>query len=72
MKKFAVGYINFCDNDLSIEIVEANDVKEAIGKHSVLTGPRNKAWMDEMPDDIEEIKERFFNSDSMIDVVEIE
>lgn len=34
MSKFAVGFINFFDNELEIEIIEANNWREASIKHS--------------------------------------
>jgi len=68
MKKFAVGYMSFFDNVLKIEIVEAENFKSSIVKHSLL---RDSSWLSEIPDDLEEIKTFFWNTDSMIDVLEI-
>lgn len=34
MNKFAVGFLNFYDNELVIEIIEASDWREAAMKHS--------------------------------------
>ena len=34
MSKFAVGYINFFDNNLIVEIVEADNWFDAIWQHS--------------------------------------
>lgn len=34
MNKFAVAYINFFNNDLIIEIIEADNWKDALFKHS--------------------------------------
>ena len=67
MKRFAVGYYNAYDNELTVEIVEAADWKEAAAKHSKGSGHGPEDW----PDTLEELKEEFFNQDAGIDVVEI-
>lgn len=36
MKKFAVGYIDFYDNNLIIEIIEAEDWYAALSSHTKL------------------------------------
>lgn len=72
MKRFAVGVINFFDNDLDIQVVEAQDWKSALGKHRAFM-PYSIEEMNEMfPDDSQEkAKNEAFNMDMMIDVVEI-
>ena len=67
MKKFAVAYLSYTDNVLSIEVVEAEDWQRAIIKHSRLgdIGPEDIA------DNLEQVKEDFFNWDAAIDVVEL-
>lgn len=67
MRRFAVGYFSAFDGELTVEIVEADSIQEAIGKH-----PRIKSedW-NQLPEDLEEIKDYFFNADAGIDVVEI-
>ena len=72
MKKFAVGVINFFNNDLVIEIIEADGWKDALGKHRAFI-PYSIEEMNEMfPDDSQEkAKNEAFNMDMMIDVVEI-
>lgn len=70
MKKFAVGYIDFFDNNLIIEIVEAEDWYNALKEHSKI----KKFSEDEcyLPSDsLEVAKNVAFNMDMMIDVVEI-
>ena len=67
MKKYAVCYINFFDNKLIIEIIEAEDWFNALSNHS-------KFKDDEMylPNtSLEDAKIEAFNCDSMIDVIEI-
>lgn len=73
MKKFAVGYISFFDNDLVVDIVEAEDIKSAILSHKKLkTDDKDFAeWINNMPDSLEDIQTEFFNSDQGIDVKEI-
>ena len=71
MKKFAVGVIDFFNNDLIIEIIEAEGWKDALGKHSAFLS-NTKEEMDELfSDDLGEAKQDAFNMDSMIDVKEI-
>ena len=64
MKKFAVSYINFYDNNLQTKIIEANNWKEALDKSEFFTGL-------ELPEDFQEAKQEAFNCDSMFEVVEI-
>ena len=67
MKKFAVGYIDFFDNELIIEIIEAEDWFSALSNHS-------KFKEDEiyLPNtSLKDAKNEAFNCDSMIDVIEI-
>ena len=70
MPKFAVGWINFFDNDLKIEIIEAETWKEALVHHSSIV-PDRTSWADQISDDIEETKEMVFDCDCMFDVVEV-
>jgi len=69
---FAVGYMNFMENDLKIEVISADSVKEAILKHSWLQDKDVHEWINGMPDSLEEMKEEFFNGDAAVDVVEVE
>lgn len=70
--KYAVGFLSFFDNDLVVNIVEADSVKEAICKHeSIAVYEETEAWLSELPDDLETLKEEFFNGDLAVDVVEI-
>lgn len=67
MKKYAVAFINFFDNDLKIEFVEAENELIALYIGSTLFN-----W--EMPNDIasvEDFKTECFNMDCMMDVKEI-
>lgn len=78
MAKFAVGYINFYDNDLSIEIVDAADWKHALLAHSKIGHTNeNVDWLFKSIDlsestlSLEKVKEYAFDGDMAIDVVEI-
>ena len=66
MKRWAVGYIAWHNNDLVIEIVSANDWQHAIKAHSKCD---EYNWPDSSS--LEYVKSHFFNCDSMIDVVQI-
>jgi hypothetical protein len=72
MKKYIVGYISFFDNVLTVELIEADNWREALSKHSAMLDDEGKpddlAWM---PDDIEDAKEEAFNADFAFDVKEI-
>ena len=70
LKKFIVGYINFFDNSLKVELVEAENWKEALAKHSSMVdengNPDDNSWL---PDDIEKAKK--FAFDFQFDVKEL-
>lgn len=67
MARYAVGHIDFYNNDLTIEIVQVTTWKDALAQHS-----KCKDQMEELPDDLPEAKQEFFNQDSMFDVKLIE
>lgn len=72
MKKYAVGYINFFDNDLIVDIVNANSIKDAIAQHPSFSGTDDMLnWLETLPDALDEIKREIFDDDSAIDIVEI-
>lgn len=70
MKKFAVGYIDFYDNELTIEIIEAEDWYAALSSHTKLKS-MNEDQCYLPSDSLEAAKNEAFNMDLMIDVVEI-
>lgn len=67
MKKYAVAFISFMDNELKIQFIVAASEKDAI----------KSLYHDYLEDDewelytIQEIKQRFFDSDGMVDVKEV-
>lgn len=73
MKRWAVSYISFSDNDLTTVVVSADDWFGALGQHPKLQGDADQTeWLNEMRLlDIESVKQEFFNGDAMVDCVEI-
>lgn len=69
--RFAVGHTTFFENVLTIEIVEADNVKEAIMAHSAFNEYAGNEWLEQMPDDLEGIEEFFFNGDTLVSATEI-
>ncbi len=73
--KFAVAHASTFDNDITIEIIVADSLKQAIMAHSAFSIPESKPdydkWFEEMPDELEEIKEFFFNGDILVSAMEI-
>ena len=69
MKKYAVAYMNFFDNELTIEFVEAETEKQAIFSHSKMQS--DSGWSEELSDNLDEIKQAFFDGDTLVDVKEI-
>lgn len=67
MKTFAVGVINFFDNVLNIEIIQAESWLDALGKHSGIDAeflPNDVSFM-------EDLKDEYFNIDMTFDIKEI-
>jgi len=73
--RFAVGHATFFDNVLTIDIVEADNVKEAIMAHSAFNDPASKPeydlWLKDMPDALEEIEQFFFDGDVLVSATKI-
>jgi hypothetical protein len=65
MKRWAVAFANFYDNDITIEFVEASTWQEAIKKHP---GVGETEFSSET---LNEAKTDFFDCDSLIDVKEL-
>jgi len=69
MSKFAVGHIDYFNNNLIIEIIKAENWKDALFKHSKLISENwDQSWFGET---LEEAKNKAFDCDMMIDVIEI-
>jgi hypothetical protein len=64
MKRFAVGFISFFDNELKIQIVEADDWYSALTK----AFPQDFNWPSSS---LANAKTYAFDCDSMIEVTEI-
>lgn len=73
MKRYAVAHTDSFENDLKIEIIEAEDWKSALSKHSKLLdengNPDDNSWL---PDNIEDAKQSAFDADFQFDVIELE
>ena len=67
MKKWAVGFISFSDNELWIEIIEAESWQEALKKHKQISIDGFEFDMTSL----EAAKADAFDQDAMINVVEI-
>lgn len=63
--KYVVGYLDFFDNEMLLEQIQADSPEDAVAKHSKLS----KSFL---PAKLEEMQEHLFNSDTVIDVLEIE
>ena len=70
MKKFAVAFMCYFDNILTIEIHEADDWRAALIQHSALSEQGSEAE-EAIPDNLEDAKEYFFDGDCLIDVIPI-
>ena len=69
--QWAVAYMNFTDNQLTVEIIEANTMTEAMSKHSRLNGGC-RDWLKNMPNDLQQIRDLFWEADAAIDIALIE
>lgn len=67
--KYCTAYINFFDNELKQEIVEASSELEALQKSSITKDLMSTIEPDNH--DLEFIKEEAFNQDSMLSVIEV-
>jgi hypothetical protein len=83
--KAVVSYISFDDNVLKSRIVEVEkkSFKVAIASYEYSENLENESefhsdiedkllWIDQMPDDLCEIKKQYFDADSMVNVIWID
>lgn len=70
MKKFAVAYMNFFDNDLTVKVVESESWNEALAKRFSELYPKSENIF-ECSDNIEAEKVKAFNEDWIFDVTEV-
>jgi hypothetical protein len=68
MKLYAVAFINFLDNELSVELVEARNIVGAIVMHSKV----DAKWLKDYPNDISQLRTLFLELDMAVDVIEID
>ena len=77
MSKFAVGFHNLYDNELTIEILEGSHWREATTKHSktiwsvLEEDPNDDGAASAVPLTVKDAKQEAFDSDSSFDVQEI-
>jgi hypothetical protein len=83
MKHYAVAFISFFDNELTIEFVEAFDIMEAFSKHSQIAISYDafeelreenekdivNPWTEE--ETLKHLKKYCFDGDAMIDIKEV-
>lgn len=69
-KKFAVGVISFFDNELNIQIIESSTWQDALLNHSRIDVELWNYLLDD-GESLEDVKRQSFNSNMMIDIVEI-
>ena len=70
MKEFAVGYLNYFDNELIIEVICAENWHSALMSHSKLKSALDDEFS--LTDtSLEDAKMQAFNCDMAIDVIEI-
>lgn len=78
MKNFVVGYLSFFDNELILEKIEAESDYEAI-KKAMLNIVSEEYRQDEIdfqnseeyPKKMSDLRDYFFNGDSVINVIEL-
>lgn len=67
MKNYVVGFLNFFDNELKLEKVQAQNEVEALKNSSFI-----KEWLfPEDVNDVETIQSLAFDCDSAISVIEV-
>ena len=66
MNRYAVAYINFYDNELSIKLTKANNWREAVDNTFKIF---EEMGVVDISDDIEEAKREAFDADFMFDVI---
>jgi hypothetical protein len=77
MKKYAIGYVSFFENDCQVHFIEAQNEIEAIKNFlvSICKTEESKqsqiAFNETFSDDIEEIKHELINCEIGIDIKEI-
>lgn len=72
MKKFAVAIVNLFNYVISVEIIDASDIKEAVMFHPMISESDDMVcFVQDLPNDLKTMKQCFFDVDMMLDVKEI-
>lgn len=77
-KKICVGYINFFDNELHMTTVQTDStspkeiLSQGLIKLGVLSNEEVDIYFSDELDELEAIKESFFDGDMMVNFMEIE
>jgi hypothetical protein len=66
MHTYAVAYMNYFENDLTIELVVASNEIEAIFEHSAIG-----CSPEDYSNDLEKLKTEFFDQDLNVDVKKV-
>lgn len=69
MKKFCVSYISFYDNELMLEVVQAESETDAVLKASF--GLAEYLKQEGIEQSLEGYKQACFNADSMVNTIEV-
>ena len=71
MRIFAVAMMSFHENQLLVERIEASTPQEAVADHTKLKSTDGDYRNSILSKTIDEIKDELFNSDMVMDVLEI-
>lgn len=71
MKSFVVGYIDWSNNELFLERIEATDWREAWAKHTKSAWYNYPDETDPISDNLEDAKQSCFDMDCMMNHIEI-
>lgn len=72
MKKYVVAYINFFDNELKMSIIEAENEVDACKQYlKIKEFNENNDWINNLPNNLENLRDEIFNTDSQINAIEI-
>ena len=71
IKTYAVAFMTYFENELTIELVNADSITEAVFKHSKIVESIKEGYVEGFPTELDEIKEEFLDMDCLVDVKEV-